>query len=74
MQNIDVHYKLENKPCRFSDKDLHASLRKTPVDVSQGSLDSGSWIGQSLELAAEVLAVGVALERMNSKHTPLGTL
>ena len=26
MQNMDVHYKLLNKPCRFSDKDLHASL------------------------------------------------
>jgi hypothetical protein len=27
-----------------------------------------------LELAAEVFAVGVALEQVNTKHTPLGTL
>ena len=35
---------------------------------------NGRLTNSDLELAAEVLAVGVALERMNSKHTPLGTL
>jgi hypothetical protein len=39
------------------------------VDTPHGRLTNSD-----LELAAEVLAVGVALERMNSKHTPLGTL
>jgi hypothetical protein len=39
------------------------------VDTPNGRLTN-----LDLELAAEVLAVGVALERMNSKHTPLGTL
>ena len=35
---------------------------------------NGRLTNSDLELAAEVLAVGVPLERMNSKHTPLGTL
>jgi hypothetical protein len=35
---------------------------------------NGRLTNSDLELAAEVLAKGVALERMNSKHTPLGTL
>ncbi len=39
------------------------------VDTPNGRLTN-----LDLVLAAEVLAVGVALERMNSKHTPLGTL
>ena len=39
------------------------------VDTPNGRLTNSD-----LELAAEVLAVGVALEQMNSKHTPLGTL
>ena len=39
------------------------------VDTPHGRLTNSD-----LELAAEVLAVGVALERTNSKHTPLGTL
>jgi len=39
------------------------------VDTPNGRLTNSD-----LELAAEVRAVGVAIERMNSKHTPLGTL
>ncbi len=39
------------------------------VDTPNGRLTNSD-----LELAAEVIAVEVALERMNSKHTPLGTL
>jgi len=39
------------------------------VDTPNGRLTNSD-----LELVAEVLAVRVALEQMNSKHTPLGTL
>jgi hypothetical protein len=37
------------------------------VDMPKGQLTNSD-----LELAAEVLAVGVALEQVNAKHTPLG--
>ncbi len=39
------------------------------VDTPNGRLTNSD-----LELAVEILAVGVALEQVNSKHTPLGTL
>jgi hypothetical protein len=49
-----------------------------PEDIAQEvvSVDSpkGRLTNSDLELAAEVRAVGVALERVNAKHTPLGTL
>ncbi len=35
---------------------------------------NGQLTNSDMELVAEVLAVGVALEQMNFKHTPLGTL
>ena len=49
-----------------------------PEDIARevASVDTpnGQLTNSDLELAAEVLAVGFALECMNSKHTPLGTL
>jgi hypothetical protein len=51
---------------------------KFPEDIVSEvvSVDTlNGWLTNSdLELATEVLAVGVALEQVNSKHTPLGTL
>jgi hypothetical protein len=51
---------------------------KFPEDIAREviSVDTlnGRLTNSDLELAAEVLAVGVALEQVNSKHTPLGTL
>ncbi len=49
-----------------------------PADIAREvvSVDTpnGQLTNSDLELAAEVLAVGVALEQRTSKHTPLGTL
>jgi hypothetical protein len=43
-------------------------------EVVSAEKPNGRLTNSDLELAAEVLAVGVALEQMKSKHTPLGTL
>ncbi len=49
-----------------------------PEDIAQEvvsvDMPNGQLTNSDLELVAEVLAVGVALERSGSKHTPFGTL
>ena len=51
---------------------------KFPEDIAQEvvlvNTPNGRLTNSDLELAAEVLAVGVALSQVNTKHTPLGTL
>jgi hypothetical protein len=53
-------------------------MEKFPEDIAREvvsvDMPNGRLTNSDLELAAKVLAVGVALEQVNSKHTPLSML